>query len=93
VIVFHETLLIRTTSLAVAFQSAFICSSVAIIHCSNNIHSPVFTVREVQEADKSAVISENTTFFVGIVQVFSVYTASQLAFGFKQYVVIMQFYK
>lgn len=84
---------IKTTSLAVAFHSAFNCSIVATIHCVNNAHSQLLIEILVALDDKFAVISENTTLFVGIVQVFRLYTASRVAFGFKQYVVIIQFYK
>ena len=83
----HE---IKTTSLAVAvFQSSSSCSSVATIHVVNNAHSPVFSVMFVSFTQIFAVISENTTLFVGIVAVFKLYTASQVSFGFMQYVVIL----
>ena len=85
--------LINITSLAVAFHSEFNCSIVAIIHTSNIAHSHDFIVALVQLALKSAIKSENTTLFVGIVAVFKLYTASHVSFGFKQYVVIIVFYK
>ena len=91
--VFQLTLEIKTTSLFVAFQSAFSCSIVAIIHAVNNAHSQLVIAMLVAVVFKFAVIFELTTFFVGIAHVFKVYTASQVALGFKQYVVIMKFYK
>ena len=89
-VLIHE---IKTTSLAVAFHSAFNCSIVATIHCVNRFHSQLVIAILVALDDKSAVICENITLFVGIVQVFRLYTASRVSFGFKQYVVIMMFYK
>lgn len=87
----HE---IKTTSLAVAvFQSSCNCSIVATIHQVNKAHSPVLRVILVSFFQISAVNSENTTLFVGIVPVFKLYTASQVALGFSVYVVIIHFYK
>jgi hypothetical protein len=91
--VFQLTFEIKTTSLAVAFQSAFNCSIVAIIHQVNNAHSQLVIAMLVAEFERFAVICEKTMLFVGIVQVFKLYTASRVSFGFKQYVVIMMFYK
>lgn len=75
---------IRTTSLAVAFHSSFNCSIVATIHHSNNAHSQLVIAILVAELERFAVICENITLFVGIVQVFRLYTASRMAFGSKQ---------
>lgn len=69
---------IKTTSLAVAFHSAFNCSIVAIIHCVNNAHSQLVIAILVAEFERFAVICENTTLFVGSVQVFRLYTASHV---------------
>lgn len=91
--VFQLIALIKTTSLAVAFQSAFNCSIVAIIHHVNNSHSQFVIAILVAELERFAVICENITLFVGIVQVFRLYTASHVSFGLRQYVVIMMFYK
>lgn len=69
---------IKTTSLAVAFHSSFNCSIVATIHCVNNSHSQFVIAILVAELERFAVICENITLFVGIVQVFRLYTASHV---------------
>jgi len=89
-VLIHE---IKITSLAVAFHSAFNCSIVATIHCVNNAHSQLLIATLVALLDKFDVSSEKITLFVGIVHVFRLYTASHIAFGFRQYEVIMMFYK
>ena len=61
------TALIKTTSLAVTFQSEFDCSNVAIIHWVNKTHSHDLTVTLVALVPILAVISDDMLFFVGVV--------------------------